>query len=229
MDRGIWAIWYDIAHEDRTAYLDWFHGVHIPEKLARPGYCWAAHYQLIAPRTPGHAAEGYLAFFGADTAYTFLNPSPRQLLGRQSADTRRFMNMRRDQAACILTEEIRIDGPSATRGELTTAVAVQFGNYNAPGAALEDDLGAWYAQERLPLLAGLAGCVRARKMLATVGDYKHAILHEFDSLESRERNFGPHEAQAHDPRTWMGRIRPQLKHAPRSPAVGQRIWPPVPA
>jgi hypothetical protein len=227
MDRGIWAIWYDIAGADRGAYLEWFHAVHIPEKLSRPGYRWAAHYELVA--SPAAQATGYLAFFGAESSYTFLSPSPRQLLGRQSEDTKRFMGMRQNPAACILTEEIRIAGPAATGDEPTTAPVVQFGNYNAPGAALEDDLGAWYAQERLPLLAKLTGCVRARKMLATVGEYKHAILHEFDSLESRERHFAPHEAAAHDPATWMGRIRPQLRHAPRSPGVGCRIWPPVPA
>ncbi|MEO7728720.1 MAG: hypothetical protein ABIS45_15810, partial [Burkholderiales bacterium] len=63
-------------------------------------------------------------------------------------------------------------------------------------------------------------------LLATAGDYKHAILHEFASLAMLEQHFAPHEAQAHDPATWMGRVRPQLTHAPRSPAVGQRIWPP---
>ena len=45
MDRGIWAIWYDIPAEHRSEYLDWFHQVHIPDKLARPGYLWAAHYR----------------------------------------------------------------------------------------------------------------------------------------------------------------------------------------
>ena len=50
-------------------------------------------------------------------------------------------------------------------------------------------------------------------MLATVGAYKHAILHEFVSLELRERHFAPHEAAARDPQTWMGRVRPQLTHA----------------
>jgi hypothetical protein len=227
MDRGIWAIWYDIPDEHRSAYLDWFHQVHIPEKLSRPGYLWAAHYELGG----GSADAGYLALFGGSTTHTFLNPSPRQLLTRQSADTKRFMGMRHKSAACILAEEIRIDGPAAAqRGPgLTTGPVIQVGNYNAANPAAEDDLGAWYAQERLPLLAKLPGCIGARKLLATVGEFKHAILHEFQSLESRARHFAPHEADAHDPATWMGRVRPHLTHAPRSPAVGQRIWPPLSA
>lgn len=225
MDQGIWAIWYDIAPAHKAAYLDWFHRVHIPEKLSRPGYRWAAHYEL------GHGGrgKGYLAMFGGDTAHTFLNPSPGQLAGRQNAETKKFIRMRVNPAAAILAEEARVDGPDAIkRGpDLTIAPVVQMGNYNAPSTAVEDDLGGWYAQERLPALAQLPGCVGARKLLASVGRHKHAVLHEFTSLELRETHFGPLEAQSRDPQTWMGRIVPQLEHAAYSPAVGLRIWPSV--
>ncbi len=223
MDQGIWAIWYDISVNDKADYLDWFHHVHIPEKLSRPGYCWAAHYDL------GHGGRGtgYLALFGGDTTHTFLNPSPGQLATRQSAETRKFIGMRQQSAACILAEEVRVAGPDAAkRGPgLTTAPVVQIGNYNATSPQVEDDLGGWYAQQRFPLLAKLPGCVGARKMLATVGNYKHAILHEFTSLALREQYFAPHEAERDDPQTWMGRVVAQLDHAPYSPAVGCRIWP----
>lgn len=225
MDRGIWAIWYEVPDEYKSGYLDWFHHVHIPEKLSRPGYLWAAHYEL----GQGGHGKGYLAMFGGESAHTFLNPSPGQLAQRQGAETVRMMGMRRQSAACILAEETRVDGPDAAlRGtNITPGPVIQMGNYNAASAAVEDDLGAWYAQERLPLLARLPGCMGARKLLATVGAYKHAILHEFVSLELRERHFGPHEADTRNPATWMGRIRPQLNHAPYSPAMGLRIWPAV--
>ena len=220
MDRGVWAIWYDIDEKDRADYLRWFHGVHVPEKLSRPGYVWAAHYAL-------EQNKGYLALFGGETAHTFMSPSPGQLLKRQSEETKRFMRMRQQQSACILAEETRVDGPDIARraSNGTPGPVIQFGNYNAASPAVEDELGAWYAQERLPLLSKLPGCIGVRKMLASVGTHKHAILHEFVSLELRHEHFGPHEAQAHDPSTWMGRIRPQLDHAPRSPAIGKRIWP----
>lgn len=225
MDRGIWALWYDLPEEHKPEYLAWFHEVHIPEKLTRPGYLWAAHYELAHD---GHD-KGYLALFGGGSAHTFLNPSPGQLAERQGELTRRMIGLRREASACILAEETRVDGPDAAlRGPgLTPGPVIQMGNYNAASPAVEDDLGAWYAQQRLPLLATLPGCIGARKLLASVGAFKHAIFHEFVSLELRARHFGPHEAEAHDPRTWMGRVRAQLVHAPRSPAVGSRIWPPA--
>jgi hypothetical protein len=116
-DRGIWAIWYAVEDRHRSAYERWFHEIHIPEKLSRPGYLWAAHYAI-------EHDGSCLAFFGGVSAHTFLNPSPGQLASRQSAETR-----------------------------------------------------------------------------------------------------SPDEAQARDPNTWMGSVRPHLVHAPRSPGVGRRIWP----
>jgi hypothetical protein len=224
MDRGLWAIWYEIADAQREEYLAWFHGTHIPEKLARPGYLWAAHYALEAGD-----GRAYLALFAASSTAIFLNPSPAQLALRQSTQTRRMIGMRQQAQSCILAEESRVDGPCvAQRGPgLTAGPVVQFGCYSTASSAVDDDLGAWYAQERLPLLARLPGCIGARKLLVSVGAQKHAILHEFESMAAREQHFAPHEADAHKPDTWMGRVRPQLSHAPGSPMIGQRLWPAV--
>ena len=49
MDRAVWAVIYDLPEEGRDEYMAWYHGVHIPEKLARPGYAWAAHYEVKHP------------------------------------------------------------------------------------------------------------------------------------------------------------------------------------
>ena len=114
---------------------------------------------------------------------------------------------------------------SATSTGHTAAPVIQLGSFNAPSPQVEDDLGGWYAQERFPLLKTLPGCVGTRKLLASVGAYKHAILYEFSSLEMRESHYAPLEAQAQDPSTWMGRVVQKLLHAPHSPAIGVRLWP----
>ncbi|MEY4597995.1 MAG: hypothetical protein RLZZ445_792, partial [Pseudomonadota bacterium] len=82
--------------------------------------------------------------------------------------------MRRNTAAAILAEEIRIDGTDAAkRGpRLTAAPVIQIGHFNAPSPQVEDDLGGWYAQERFPLLQKLPGMIGARKLLASVGAHK---------------------------------------------------------
>lgn len=246
MDRGLWAIWYELPENRgaRSEYLDWFHRVHIPERLSRPGYLWAAHYELGhgGPRFQrvvdhlAHADEaglgrgrGFLAIFGGQTAHTFLNPSPGQLGERQDALTRRMTGVRRQSYSCIFAEEIRIDGPEvAQRGPgMTPGPFVQMGNFNVASHETEDDVGAWYAQHRLPFMASMPGCIGARKLLATAGWGKHSILYEYTSLEAREERFIPHEEEAHEPASWTARVLAQLVHAPCSPAVGRRIWPPV--
>lgn len=244
MDRGIWAIWYELPDGARSEYLDWFHCVHIPEKLSRPGYLWAAHYELghggsrFKKVVDGlhHAREsglgrggGYLALFGGLATHTFLNPSPAQLVERQNPETRRMIGMRREVYTCIFAEETRVNGPDvAKRGPgITPGPAIQMGNFNVANPEAEDDVGAWYAQYRLPFMAAMPGCIGARKLLATAGWGKHSILYEFVSLEDREKHFIPHEEEAHDPQSWTTRVLAQLRHAPCSPAVGRRIWPAV--
>ncbi len=246
MDRGIWALWYEVADADKAAYLAWFHGVHIPEKLSRPGYLWAAHYELghggsrFKKVVDGlqHANEaglgrggGYLALFGGLTAHTFLNPSPAQLVPLQSPETKRMIGLRQQVYSCIFAEETRVDGPDvAKRGPgITPGPFVQMGNFNVASLAIEAEVGAWYAQHRLPFMAAMPGCIGARKLLATAGWGKHSILYEFVSLEQREEKFVTHEEQAHDANSWTARILPQLRHAPCSPAVGRRICPAVQA
>jgi len=242
-DRGIWAIWYELPDgEARSEYLDWFHRSHIPEKLSRPGYLWAAHYELghggshfqkVVDRLvhAGDAGLGrgrqFLALFGGESAHSFLNPSPGQLKDRQDAETRRMIGLRREAYACIFAEETRVDGPDAAkRGPgLTSGPAIQMGNFNVASHAAEDDVGAWYAQHRLPFVASMPGCIGARKLLAAVGWGKHSILYEYASLEAREERFVPHESQMHDAASWTARVLPQLVHAPCSPSVGRRIWP----
>ena len=214
MDRGIWAIAYGIPAEYRSEYLEWFHGVHIPEKLARPGYRWAAHYQLN-PDNSG--ATNYLALFGGDNAYTFLNPSPRQLLTRQTPETKRFMTMRRDSSAWIFTEAMRTDGGSPAR-DADAAPAIELQVFNAQDAIAEDETGAWLAQEMFPAFARSSACGRARALVATVGTHKHAWLLEFASNAAREQ--APPSAAG---------LKAALSQAPRSPMTGERIWPPLSA
>ena len=45
MTQAIWTLSYAVDEAQRERYLDWFHGEHIPDKLSRPGYTWAAHYE----------------------------------------------------------------------------------------------------------------------------------------------------------------------------------------
>jgi hypothetical protein len=84
--RGLWVIAYEIDPARRAEYLDWFHGVRIPEKRERPGYSKAAHYRIAGPGPV--TGNGYIALFGATDTRVFLDPSPGQLKLQQDYLTR---------------------------------------------------------------------------------------------------------------------------------------------
>ena len=46
MEGSLWFLNYQIEKNNFKEYISWFHNYHIIEKLNRPGYNWAAHYQV---------------------------------------------------------------------------------------------------------------------------------------------------------------------------------------
>lgn len=236
MDRAIWAIFYDLPEASRQEYLDWFHQVHIPEKLARPGYLWAAHYEVVHPGAafekvlarlgksddPALASgAGFIALFGGVSTRIFFDPSPTQLKGKQDNMTRAMISLRDQALGFIFCEEWRAEGPDAdSREPGTIGPVIQMGRYDAQGN--DEDLEAWYAQERMIGVERTEGCIGARKLLASVGSPRHSVLYEFVSLEAREANYVSLEET-----DWTHRVHKYLLHPPGSPLVGSRIWPPT--
>lgn len=237
MDRGIWATWYDLPEQGKDQYLAWLHTVYLPDMLSRPGYLWAAHVQNIMtpereqgldrrlthtndPAVP--TGNAYLLLFGAQNPHTFVDPSPAELTARMTTETREMVGRRTAPRSCIFVEVARVDGPEAkTRAPgITPGPVMQLGSFNSNVLEHEVEMGTWYSRSRLPLMASMTGCVGARKLVSISGWAKHAILYEFVSLEAVETYFV-------DPEAWSRQVVRNLIHAPHSPSLGMRIWPPA--
>ena len=137
-----------------------------------------------------------------------------------TAETRGMMSRRIAPRYCIFVEVERVSGPEAkTRAPgITPGPVIQLGTFNINALENEDELNAWYARSRLPLMAPMTGCVGTRKLVSISGWAKHAILYEFVSLEAVEKYFV-------DTGEWGQRVIKNLVHAPHSPSLGVRIWP----
>lgn len=237
MDRGIWATWYDLAEENKQEYLGWLHDVHLPSMLARPGYLWAAHVQnIVSPDREARidarlthtddplVPSGYthLLLFGATSPHTFVDPSPDELFDAFDSQTKAMLGLRLRTRACIFVEADRVEGPEAPMRQpgITPGPVIQFGSFNINAPENETEMSTWYARSRLPLVKPLPGSVGARKLVSVSGWAKHAILYEFSSLDAAERNLV-------DPSEWTRHVVDNLVHAPHSPTLGVRIWPPV--
>ena len=231
MENAIWTIFYDLPDESRNEYLNWFHEVQIPKALSRKGYLWAAHYQVVykkpranmrrsdAPALP--VDTGYAILLGGESTRTFCDPSPKQLEDRYDTKTRDMFARRIHPVGYIHAVEWHVEGSESSRRDPSgmPAPCIQMGLFDASGC--DEDLGAWYAQERMVLWSRTSGSVSGRKLLATVGSQKHGVLYDFTSLEVHKNYFPTLNAT-----DWTSRVHSYLVHPQGSAFLGRRIWPP---
>jgi hypothetical protein len=184
MTSAIWALAYDISNNDRVSYLDWFHQIHIPEKLARPGYRWAAHFEGNATTPNMHS---YIALFGGISTRIFLDPCPAQLKTKQDNLTRKMMARRRNPFAAILAHEWSDGSTSSTNNDDAIAAGVinsDWLDFLLIDAAGQDEaIGAWAVQDLLPKLqkndpdaAQTTGITH--KLISVTGAPAHILFYE---------------------------------------------------
>jgi hypothetical protein len=224
MGTGIWAIAYNLQEESRQDYLTWFHEVHIPEKLSRPGYRWAAHFESMGvedPRKPTETPSSgatFLALFGGETTRTFFDPSPSQLKQRQDELTRNMIGKRVGATSFVYTVEWNMgqSGPDTWAGKGAAFRFIRMERFIDP--AKDEEIEVWCAQERSAQASSIRGCLGTTKLLAVIGMPRHGLIFEFSDLGRAETlqffsNTDP------EPQT------PFLLHG--SPFSGRRIWPSV--
>ena len=178
---GIWLIYYGIASENRDTYLHWFEGQHIDEKLARSGYDWACHYEVVSGGLPNHADHVYVAMFGGSTTRPFFDPSPAQIKPNQDDLTRSMIGRRISATSAILSEEwCERPGNTTFQSNEPTIVrspAIRLGVFSA--GVDDQEAVSWCAQQHFPTLANSDGLVIARKWRASFGVNKHMVLEEY--------------------------------------------------
>ncbi len=242
MDKGIWATWYDLDEAGRDKFLAWLHGTWLPA-LARDGrYNWVAHYRdqaavksetgVAGPMEQADKDEGipvgrqFLLLVGADSPHVFLDPLV--LDGSDGADVG-MLGLRRNVRHTVFVEEASVEGPDSPGEVARTAPspAIRLGCFRMRDPDGEFESGRWYAQSRLPYMGKVEGCVRARKLISVAGWAKHAILYEFTSPEARRSIWNEMRATRDaDPEGYWS-IGPKTVHAPGSPTLGERTWPPI--
>ncbi len=242
VNSGIWITWYNLPESGREAYLSWVHGAYIPRVLARPGVLSAAHYASES-KVPISGEQGrlrhtndsavpagdrYILVFGGKNPYAFADPMPAMFHAGLPEQDRNMLAMRVGERSNVMTVEAQVHGPDAKqRNDPAFSPCIQLGSFNSGSYVEEDELADWYAKWRLPCMEKLPGCVRVWKLVSVSGWAKHAVLYEFTSVEIRNAKFVDHESTNPEMEGWTDRVVRKLVHAPGSPNVARRIWPPV--
>ena len=226
MTGAIWALAYEISNDDRETYLDWFHRIHIPEKLARPGYRWAAHFEGSTSTPDTHS---YIALFGGISTRIFLDPSPAQLKTKQDDLTREMMAQRRNPFATILVHEWSDSSTPSTSNDHMMAVEpinsdrLDFLVIDAAGQG--EAIGAWAAQTFLPKLQkdnpdAAKSAAITHKLISVTGAPAHILFYETNrtGLADDATSTSPFDPQASI-----------LTDMPETASLchrsGKRIWP----
>jgi hypothetical protein len=178
---GLWQILYGIKKTELNDYIEWFESAHIAEKLDRPGYHWAAHYQIdnSSRNKADSLNHQFIALFGSHSTRTFFDPCPIQLKKSQDELTRSMIARRQSPEASILCEEWREDNQSdSERLEPIHAPWILINTFNSISS--DQLFNAWCCQSYLKDVSKQPGFIRARKFLGSDSTVKHSIIIECD-------------------------------------------------
>ena len=219
MSQAIWMLRYQIERPNIETYESWFHRVHIPEKLSRPGYTWASHYKAQL----NDEGNQYVAMFGGLSSRVFHDPSPAQLKLTQNEETRQMMSMRQRGSGIIFVEEWSEFGHGKTPQTPIQSPAIRINWFDARGQ--DEDLSAWLVQELTPQLLNrqegaeqspLAVC----KLLGVNGIARHAVIEQYGSIS----HLSP-LPDSLEQSTWRARVESAVDKPFGDPLELDRIWP----
>ena len=230
VDRAVRVSWYDLPQAGAEAWLDWLHGTQLPRWAAAPGVAWVANYRSLPNGVPPgrvrHVEDGVVP---AGNAYVLI---------AAAADAHVFARERvfraTEGAPCasinervqIFTEEARVFGPAGEAAVKPPAACIQMGSFSAAHHRHEEEILDWYVHNRLAAMRTATGCLSVRKYVSVTGWAKHGVLYEFESLALRNAHFMQSANADPASKAWSDRLVPSLVHAPGSPNVAVRLWPP---
>ena len=213
MSQAIWILQYDLKSGSEHEYLNWFHNIHIPEKLGRPGYLWAVHYQgQIGALDHSEDRRSYLALFGGISTRTFLDPSPSELRGMQDDLTREMMGKRLSSKGDVFALEWCVNG--SKNMQEPRSLQLDFFSIRADGN--DEEVGAWAAKSLSSLSKNpeLNGS-KTYKLISVTGGHFHGILHDADSYHPIDPN----------KKVFKSQTSKFLRDLLVEHFDGQRIWP----
>jgi hypothetical protein len=196
--KALLGVWMDPAPEREEDLNRWYAEEHLPDRLSMPGWLTGRRYVSL------EGAHKYVALYDLEDLGALSSPTYRQAQANSTPWTRRVVDNLRSFTRTEY-ELLQALGESP-KGGAPYALLVRL----ETDAEHDAELNEWYEQEHLPALAGVPGCVAARRYRMAAGtpeSVKYLMIYE---AADRETIRGAAWNKAADTE-WTRRMRPHFR------------------
>jgi hypothetical protein len=210
-------VFADVDTEYDAEFNAWYNEEHIPERLSAPGFLDAARYQATkgGPR--------YLAVYELESAAAMQTAEYRRQSQNPTDWTKRVSPtvIGRGTVRNVYTQMSPAESDPDTLGR-GMAPALQIGRMDVP-PEIEAKYNDYYDNQRTPRNLTVPGCLFVRRYHAVEGGPNYLTMYEFEH-EKVPETLAWEEHRSRD--TMHDYIGGSYGHAPGSPGVYRRIFPP---
>ena len=211
------VVFADIDPTRDADFNAWYNQEHLPERLAAPGFLDAARYEALkgGPR--------YLALYELESVEALQTDEYQRLVQNQSEWTKRvsLRDNGRNRVRNVYAQMYPAETDPHTLGR-GMAPALQIGRMEVP-AELEAKYNEYYDTVRTPANLLLSGCMFVRRYHAVEGSPKYLTMYEFEHEKVPETQAWRERSAQDGMHEYIGGT---YGHAPGSPGVYRRVFPP---
>ena len=210
-------VFADVDTEYDAEFNAWYNEEHIPERLSAPGFLDAARYQATkgGPR--------YLAVYELESAAAMQTAEYRRQSQNPTDWTKRVSPtvIGRGTVRNVYTQMSPAESDPDTMGR-GMAPALQIGRMDVP-PEIEAKYNDYYDNQRTPRNLTVPGCLFVRRYHAVEGGPNYLTMYEFEHEKVPETQAWNERRGQDNMHSYIGGT---YGHAPGSPGVYRRIFPP---
>ena len=207
----------DVGPEHDAEFNSWYNEEHLPERLSAPGFLDAARYEAL------RGGPRYLAVYELESVdalhteeYMHMSNNPTEWTKRMSPNI-----VGRGTVRNVYTQIYPAESDPHTLGR-GMAPALQIGRMDVP-QEVEAKYNEYYDTVRTPANLDIPGCMYVRRYHAVEGDPKYLTVYEFEHEKVPETLAWEKQRGLDTMHQYIGGV---YGHAPGSPGVYRRVFPP---
>ena len=214
---ALMVVFTDIDPAHDADFNAWYNQEHLPERLDKPGFLDAARYQAL------RGGPRYLAVYELESVEA-LQSDEYLRLGQNPSEWTKRVSLRvngRNTVRNVYTQIYPAESDPHTLGR-GMAPALQTGRMEVP-QELEAKYNEYYDTVRTPANLLLPGCMFVRRYHAVEGSPKYLTMYEFEHEKVPETLAWEAQRSRDAMHQYIGGT---YDHAPGSPGVYRRVFPP---